>query len=691
MHALPCVFDALLLIKNCITSFCIGCDSPIAAITPNVLRELIVSNTKVTIKTFMITAAGLPGCDKSQPLMKMLNEVVSTAQAATQLGIQQKDDGVVVYELAAVGKPLTQLEQPRYSETTSNTCYLYAFESALKYHYMQNSKLLWRFDPAQLKHKFFDDTQLNDKFSSTFHRLHENHRDPSQSLQWFKKIPNDLALFNIWDIRLNKSAFHFLPALWGHIDRCYMWLFLNLDRDVDSLFELPDICDHKYCGCQVKDKTLVMCYRTRLHYFLRYAMLLKSKRCKDRKDVCSIFGMHKKELCEENIDYLRKELTNAATQMKIDKLIDTENIRLLQPDRDDKEVLKRELDSIVNKILASKDVIPLRYIFLRSLYYELDKMYITKEELRVKVCQLKMSNSDLEEFCQFFMSGCSIIDINQINSDCPYVIMKPKQFLSDLDKIFYPQSNVDSRVIEYGLVTNKTAKDIFGEDDYQFFMDVLVFVDLALMLRGDQIFLEEGPLTDEVCYYVPDVRIQLPNLNCDPLALHLLLDVNCPLCHMQATFAKEYLAISNNSSLVIKKNDAVNITRFRVEQSKGEIINFEMIYHGEAVEFGVPNSAPFADEHTCANIIRACNQMMEKDKWLKTKYIFAMMCSSDPFISDANHLCHVRHILPLTKNACDSCKENDRYNESLDVWNKVVEKVSICIIYINMVCQQLPG
>ena len=623
----------------------------------------------------MIAAAGLPGCDKSQPLMKMLNEVVSTLQTATRLGVQQKDDGVVCYELAAIGKPLTQLEQPKYSETTKSSCYLYAFESALKYYYMQNSQLVWKFDdPSPSDHTYFEDKELNKHFCTTFQRLNENHRNPSLSLQWMKRIPSSFALFNIWDVKLSKSVLHFLPALWGHLDRGHMWLFLNLDFDIDSLFELPDSGDDK---CHVEH---IMHYRTRLHYFLRYAMLLKSKRYKDREDVCSIFGMHKKEIDKESIDHLEDELTNAATQMNIDKLIDTGNIRLLQPDKDDMKVLKRKLDSIVNKTLASQDVIPLRYIFLRSLYYDQDKMYVTKEELKVKAQELKMSEGDLEDFCHYFMSGCSIIDINQINSDCPYVIMKPKQFLSDLDKIFYPQSNVDSRVIEYGLVTNKTAKDIFGEDDYQFFMDVLVSVDLAMMLRGDQIFLEEGRLTDEVCYYVPDVRIQSPNLKCDPSALHLLLDVNCPLCHMQAAFAKEYLAISSNSSLVIKKNDAVNITRFRVEQSKEEIINFDMIYHGEAVEFRIPKSAPFADDHTCANIIRACNQMMEKDKWLKTKYIFAVMCSGDPFISDANHLRHVRHILPLTKGACDSCKENDRYNESLDMWNKVVEKVSICLI-----------
>ena len=87
----------MLLITDCTLNI-LGRDSLIAAVTPNVLRQLIVSEENVPIKTFMIAAAGLPGCDKSQPLMKMLNEVVSTLQTATRLGVQQKDDGVVCYD-----------------------------------------------------------------------------------------------------------------------------------------------------------------------------------------------------------------------------------------------------------------------------------------------------------------------------------------------------------------------------------------------------------------------------------------------------------------------------------------------------------------------------------------------------------------------------------------------------------------
>ena len=653
-------------------------------VTPDVFRKLVISKAQVPIKTFLIMTAGLPRCEKSQPLMKMLSEAVSTSQAALKFpAIHKKKDGAVCYELAAVGRPLTQLEQPKYSEMTNDTCYLYAFESALKYLYIQNNQLLWEYtDPSALDRTFFQDEELNRQFRNTFTRLNKNHSQPSQPPEWLRRIPNGLALFNVWDIRLNKSIFHFLPALWGHLHRSYLWLFLSLDHDIDSLFELPNVCGEE----RVIGKQLIMCYRTRIHYLLRNVMLTKSQKLPDREDVCSIFGMHEiKKVDKESIDHLKEELTNASTQMNIGKLIDTDNIKLLQPGVDDTMVLKRELDSIVNKTLATNDLVPLRNIFLRSLYYELNKMYVSKDELIAKAKELKMSKEDVEDFCRFFMAGLSIIDVNQITSSSPYVIMKPTQFLKELDKLFYPESHIDARVADNGLITDETAKAIFGDADYQFFMNVLVSVDLAMKLRGDQIHFDGKPLPcDQAYYYIPDTRKHPPNLTCDPSAFHLLLNVNCPLCHLQVAFAKEYLKVSKNSVLVIGKNDALNITKFQTKLPDGETsINFELRYLGDAVEFQLPKDA-FADDATCTSIVQTCNKMMNQDTWLKVKYVFAVMCSEDKSNTDANRLRRIRHILPHTKN-CETCAKQQRYNNTFEMWNRVVEKVRIAYIVINSV------
>ena len=64
-----------------------------------------------------------------------------------------------------------------------------------------------------------------------------------------------------------------------------------------------------------------------------------------------------------------------------------------------------------------------------------------------------------------------------------------------------------------GLITKETAKAIFGPKDYQFFMEALVSVDLAIKLKGDHIYLKGSALADNIYY---DVHSHSPKLYCNP-------------------------------------------------------------------------------------------------------------------------------------------------------------------------------
>ena len=329
----------------------------------------------------------------------------------------------------------------------------------------------------------------------------------------------------------------------------------------------------------------------------------------------------------------------------------------------------------MNQILESSEEIPLSFVFLRSLFYENKRIYVTKDELQSKGHDLHMSNDDLNDFCKFFMSSGSIIDVSQISLSSPYVIVKPMKFTQELDKIFYPQNDIysDSQITEYGLVTEEKAKAIFNHE-YQFFMDVLVSVDLAIQLTGNQIDFEGSPLPcNQSYYYMPDVRAIPPDLTCDPSALNLLLDIDCPLSHLQVVFTKSYFASEQSSVLVLKRNTPINITNFRTTSFNKSKNDFQLRYLGNAIEIRLSNTDPLADDTTCGDILHACNEMMIKDHWLQTKYAFAVVCTGQ---KNTNHLHNEHHILPFD-GQCERCKQNDRSNELLELWNKATRKVRV--------------
>ena len=98
-----------------------------------------------------------------------------------------------------------------------------------------------------------------------------------------------------------------------------------------------------------------------------------------------------------------------------------------------------------------------------------------------------------------------------------------------------------------------------------------------------------------------------------------------------------------------------------------------MRYLGNAIEIRLSNTDPLADDTTCGDIVHACNEMMMKDRWLQTKYAFAVMCTGQ---KNTNHLHYKYHILPFN-GQCERCKQNDRSNELLELWNKATRKVRV--------------
>ena len=81
------------------------------------------------------------------------------------------------------------------------------------------------------------------------------------------------------------------------------------------------------------------------------------------------------------------------------------------------------------------------------------------------------------------------------------------------------------------------------------------------------------------------------------------------------------------------------ITTFSTKLSDGANNNtFEMRYLGDTIEFHFPN------ENICTDILESCNEVMEKDDWMNSKYSFSVMPSDSSNPNNHHHYCN-RHVL----------------------------------------------
>ena len=284
-----------------------------------------------------------------------------------------------------------------------------------------------------------------------------------------------------------------------------------------------------------------MKWRARIHYLLRFAKLAQSN--ESRQKICKLIATYttsiESKTLDEKIEAFKNEAKSAATQMQVDDVIDIDNVIPFNPEDKNIDNLNKLFDDIVHDQFERSIEMPLSFVFLRSFLCRKDesKLFISKTNLKQIAAKLRIANEMFEKFCQLFTSFGSIIDVSLIDSSSDLIILKPVDFLHELDKLFYPSSDVDPLVKKCGIITESTAAAIFG-DNVNIFMSFLMSFGLAQKLPSRQFSIS---VTGKYAYYVPHACIGSPIVESDPTALHLLRDINMPMSHIRVNFTSAFL------------------------------------------------------------------------------------------------------------------------------------------------------
>lgn len=496
-------------------------------------------------------------------------------------------------------------------------------------------------------------------------KLTNDGREYARELQ--STLPESLGLVNIWDLASHNSVHDLLSALQGHLYNSHMWLFLDLKRDINQLDEHFDIPKN------TNDGQIFMKQRPRLHYLLRACWSAKGRHAEDeRRGVCTMFATHELDVPGEawkKIQDVADKVQSAAGHIGVSGLLE-EKIQCINLKSNSRHFYDK-IQSIFLDEKPSTDV-PLAWIFLRSSFYHIGKVFITKKGLRDKAAECLIKDEFVDKFCEFFTSFGSIIDLSLIqkkvaeNEEERLIIIDPLKFFEKLDA-FFDKANTLHPAIAYGILIEKVCEESFG-DEWRSYMHALECLNLATRTTGG--FIEFNPehnisnddATRNYFYYIPLCCTGPLETKPDPHSVHLITNINTPHFFKPVLFAKELL--TSDCKLVPCKSRNQTIIK---DMKFNATITISS--HAPVIKIHVENPC----DDVCSRIIKATYNIAKRST-IPVKFKFVRLCSMSS-IPDVESLPSANyHLLP--GDICQQCQDDENGN-LWRLWKTALSEVSI--------------
>ena len=619
-------------------------------------------NNKAKIRPVLLSLSGLPKSGKTRAIKHLLEHYVDSSPFIPMpsqnecVSAEAEEMGITFHELIAAGfRPSRKLT---ITKVTEESCFTFGILSAF------NTELE-RGDPRAENQHMFDDNELNGHIHNTFDYLSKEKHMPCDFAERLNiELPKGIALMNIWDLTFNKSVLHFLSAMSGHLYNSYTWLFLDLDRDIDELDKPPFFPDYQ-------DGRVLMQWRPRLHYLVRACKISQNETGNIRHNACTIFAKHQGIVNKEKVVILKTRVHQTAKHVGVLPFLDSEiePINFDSPDDDNSLRLYQKFQQVICKT-PYQDV-PLSWVFLRSLFYKSQKIFIPKEELKAKAKECGMDDGSFAEFCKFYTSFGSIFDLSLINPDYPYVIVKPIDFLKSLDKILKPRASYFKSypTMEYSIIPEKVCQFVYLTD-CPAFMEALISIGFVVRVSRSNVRLTMENLDhSEIYYYIPFCCKSNSVTEVDPTAVHLITSSDTPPIFKLANLVKYLLKLLPNPKLVPCKHANKAI----IEDSSANV-RVTITSHSPATKIDIDNANP----DVCSYVIQACQKIAEKGP--NAKFKFVIICAEDNKIVGESSIPSCQHHILPNSELCPTCIDAARQNNKLDAWNEALIRVSINIV-----------
>ena len=638
------------------------------------LKDVILDQSnKAKIRPILLSLGGIPESGKTKAVSHLLKHYVDSSpfKPMTKINERLGAEGITYYELVAAGfHPLRELT---ITEVTKESSCAFGILSAFRKELLTKGQVplfTFTFEGPLFN---FEDPDLEGHLQYIFKYICQYEHTPkgtevtTKELRYAKRLnkllPEGIALINIWDIAINKMVHNFITSLQGLLYNSHAWLFLDMDRDLQNLDKPSDIA-------QDRDQSVLMKMHPRLQHLLCSSRMCESK-YGNRKNVCTIFAKHDGTSNNE----LKQKVTNLEAKVKqtakhiigvssfIEQKIESMSLNNSGISDESSNRLYQKFQQVVYE--TPYEDVPLSWVFLRSLFYRPQKIFILKSELKKKAIECGMDDESLKKFCEFYTSFGSIFDLSLINPGYSYVIVKPMGFLRTLDMLLYPEDSICQKYpsIMNGIFPEKACKEVFGES-CPVFMEALVSVNLATRVSSSYLDIPDLDPND-IYYFIPLSRKGNLIMEADPTAVHLIINIDAPHVFQQTTFTKYLLRSLQKPKLVQCDNpNQIIIT----ETTTG--ITVTLVSHSPATKISISQANP----GVCSLILKAYGKIAEGCKIGTMIYKFVMICAKSG-VPDVRRIPSCQyHILPDDE-LCDECKKAGRVNDQLKAWNKALREV----------------
>ena len=638
------------------------------------LKEMISKQTNMTkIRPVFLTLIGLINSGKTEAILNFLKHYVDQPPHPTLSGKSYKEtEGIACYGLFAAGfYPLRHLT---ITEFTNESGCAFGILSAFRKVIQVHKKLpLFKKDLDTPTNDVFEDSDLEDHLRYLYRYLCQYEQVPKESdfssneYQFAdhlcKSLPSGIALVNIWDLSLEKTVLCFLTPFFDQFYNSHTWLFLDIEPavvDHNNFDHLPRVTEFTPEG--------TAWLHHHLYYLLHWSRMSESN---PREGACTIFTKHVKTTSNEHlrqtVTTLETKVKQAAKHIGVSSLIEPKIETIELNDRGISNDASNRLNQKVEKVIYETpyEDVPLSWLFLHSLFYRLEKIFITKSELRKKANECGINDDSLTKFCQYYTSCGSILDLSLIKPDCLYVILKPICFLKLLDKFLCPGEHFCQQypTLVYGILPGKAFQDFFPEN-WPAFVDALS-IHLATTVPSSQLDMPNVD-SNELFYFIPLSRkVESLTRETDTAAVHLILNTPHVNVIQQATFAN-YLLKSLPEPKVVP---CYNINQMIIKECSSNT-TITLVSHGPVTTISVSQASPYV----CSLIVEVYNKIAETCK-VRTKYKFVKICSKS-LVHDIQDIPSCQyHVLP-NDTLCDDCVIDGRVNDQLKAWNKALREVS---------------
>ena len=627
------------------------------------LKKLISNQANtIKIRPVFLTLSGLLNSGKTEAILQYIDHYVDKHPQSklSSKSYNQETEGIACYELFAAGfYPLRHLTIAEF--TNESGCAFGILSTFCKEIQAHKEVPLFKKDLDTPTNDVFEDSNLENHLRylyKYFWQCEQVPKEPDFSNKKYqfadhlcKSLPSEAALVNIWDLSLDKKALCFLAPFFGQFYNSHSWLFLDIEL----------VGDHNNLDHHTR-KDGIAWLQPHLYYLLHWSRMSESN---PRESPCTIFVNHVKTTSNGHLRQmvitLKAKIKQAAKHIGASSLIEQKIETINLSDHDASNLLNQKFEKVIYE--TPYEDVPLSWLFLRSLLYTLEKIAITKSELRKKANECGLCDDLITKFCQFCTASGSILDLSLVKPDCHYVILKPINFLKSLDKILCPGEHLCQQypMLINGIFPEKTFQSVFGEN-CPAFVDALS-INLATKVPSSQLDMPNVDYNE--CFYFIPLSRKAENLirEADTTAVHLIFVPPTVNIIQQATLA-DYLLRSLPTKL--KLVPCSNLNQMIIKEcSTGTTIT--LVSHGPVTTISISQASP----DVCSLILKVYNKIAETSK-VRTKYKFVKICSKS-IVTDIQHIPSCQyHVLP-NDTLCDDCV---RVNDQLKAWNEALREVS---------------